>query len=405
MTLDTNLLPDEKIVFDEGSTTSDAPSDHTIEERYVNGEVRIVVEQARYQLKQIPEIVRSADYNLQPSFQRRPRWSREKQSRLIESLIMNVPIPPIFLYEAEFGRYEVMDGRQRLTAINDYYAGNYALTGLREWSELNGRSYSRLPEQVRRGIDRRFLSAIVLLHETAKSSEQAERLKQLVFERINSGGEDLSAQEKRNALYQGPMNSLCLRLARLPSLCSMWNIPPPGEDEQNGTGNWVPASDLASNESYKTMEDAELVLRFFAHRQRAALWRGGRLDDYLTAYLKHANAFPPKVLGELERIFTHTSNLAFDILGERAFCLWRDRAGIRTWVSRPAFIAYDPIMSAFSNLLDHEETLRSNAPQIQKDITQFYEEHYDDFDGRKTNPADLRRRDALFLDFFAQYSS
>lgn len=105
----------------------------------------------------------------------------------MESFIMNVPIPPIFLYENEFSHYEVMDGLQRLTAIYDYYNDSYKLEGLKLWGELNGRSYSELPEKVKRGIDRRYISSIILLQESAKSDEEAQKMKQLVFERINSG--------------------------------------------------------------------------------------------------------------------------------------------------------------------------------------------------------------------------
>lgn len=402
---DERLFPGESLrSLPEPSQVQAAVADSEIEERYVRGEVRIVVEQARYPLKQIPDIVRSTDYNLQPDFQRRPRWSREKQSRLIESLILNVPIPPVFLYEQEFGRYEVMDGRQRLTAIGDYYADCFPLEGLREWPELNGRQYSNLPDQVRRGIDRRFLSAIVLLHETAKSSEQADRLKQLVFERINTGGEDLSAQEKRNALYPGPMNRMCIRLARHESLCRMWGIPAPTPAELEDGENWTPPPELLANESYRTMEDVELVLRFFAHRQRHNLWRGGtRFDEYLNAYQREANGYPPEVLEKLGELFTRAADLTYSVLSEGAFWLWRARAGTHVWVERPVYIAYDPIMAGFSRMLDYREILESKSEQIQSELPGFYEQHYVEFDGRKTNPSDIRRRDELFYAFLAQH--
>lgn len=401
------LLPLEKIEsIDDVEQSRISSSDSEIDARYVSGEVRIVVEQARYPLKQIPEIVSSSDYNMQPNFQRRLRWAREKQSRLIESLIMNVPIPPVFLYEKDLGRYEVMDGRQRLTAINDYYGNAFSLEGLREWPELNNRRYSELPEQIRRGIDRRFLSAIILLHETAKSSDQAERLKQLVFERINSGGEDLSAQEKRNALFPGPMNTLCIELARNEHLCRLWGIPEPSSEEINNRDNWTPEEDLASNDLYKTMGDAELVLRFFAHRQRKSLWRSGsRLDDYFTSYLKRANQFPGAVLNELKSIFVNTIELASKILGERAFWLVRDRRGERVWIERPAMTAYDPIMAALSRLLGEANALQANSAKIRSEIEKFYGENYSDFDGRKTNASDIKRRDDLFFEFFNKFAN
>ncbi|MBE4579720.1 hypothetical protein BOO30_19440 [Vibrio navarrensis] len=174
-------------------------TDDEINNKYIEGEIRIVTEQARYPIDTISEkIVHNKKYSLNPEFQRRHRWSVEKQSALIESLIMNVPIPPIFLYEYKFSQYEVMDGLQRLTAIANFYDNKFRLAGLTEWPELNGKNYRELPEQVQEGIDRRYISSIILLKETAKSAKQADFMKQMVFDRINSGGEKLEPQERRN---------------------------------------------------------------------------------------------------------------------------------------------------------------------------------------------------------------
>ena len=101
---------------------------------------------------------------------------------------MNVPVPPVFLYERDLARFEVMDGRQRLTAIREFYDDELQLKGLQYWPKLNGRTYSQLPSKVRDGIDRRYISSIILLKETASSEEQAAQLKKMVFERLNSGG-------------------------------------------------------------------------------------------------------------------------------------------------------------------------------------------------------------------------
>ena len=78
-------------------------------EKYKKGEVRIITEQARYPLNTIVNMVNSYDYILNPEFQRRHRWDASRKSKLIESFIMNVPIPPIFLYEKEYSVYEVME--------------------------------------------------------------------------------------------------------------------------------------------------------------------------------------------------------------------------------------------------------------------------------------------------------
>ena len=161
-----HLLNGEKISFND-NTTKPRASDEQLNSRYAKGEIRIVTEQARYPLASIlgmlkEEIVgeegkKEPRYKLDPEYQRRHRWSIERKSRLIESFLMNVPVPPVFLYERDLARFEVMDGRQRLTALSDFYADKFPLTGLQYWSDLDGRKYSDLPSKVRDGIDRRYI--------------------------------------------------------------------------------------------------------------------------------------------------------------------------------------------------------------------------------------------------------
>lgn len=136
---DAVLLKGERIDFggDIGATQTDV-SDAETNEKYIKGEIRIVTEQARYPINNVSTIVSDKSYRISPEYQRRHRWSPDRKSKLIESLIMNVPIPPIFLYEYDYSKYEVMDGLQRLTAIHDFYADAFVLEGLTEWSELNG---------------------------------------------------------------------------------------------------------------------------------------------------------------------------------------------------------------------------------------------------------------------------
>ena len=112
------------VSIDSFSNTTMADSD--INEKYVRGEIWIVTEQARYPLNTIAGIVKSSSYKLSPKYQRRHRWSSEQQSSLIDSLIMNVPVLPIFLYEYDYSKYEVMDGLQRLTATYDFYTDKYS---------------------------------------------------------------------------------------------------------------------------------------------------------------------------------------------------------------------------------------------------------------------------------------
>ena len=386
------LFRGEKIDLNSRSSLAADVSDQDINEKYVSGEVRIVTEQARYPLNTISAMVQSGAYDLNPEFQRRHRWSADKQSRLIESFITNVPVPPIFLYEDEYSHYEVMDGLQRLTAISTFYRDELVLVGLTEWAELDGRRYSELPEQVKRGIDRRYLSSIILLRETAKTPTEAERLKQLVFERINSGGEALKEQETRNAIYNGPLNKLCISLSRNTYLCRLWDIPEPDLFEDSEL-----SAELRKNKYYATMFDVELVLRFFAHRQRRRIG-GGALRTYLDRYLRQGNLFDPEVLQELRDLFLETIELVYDVLGERAFWLYRYRHNHWNWLERPTTTAYDAIMFAFSQHLDQASTLRSKAGEFRDAMPAFYEKHVIDFDARTTNMSNLRQRDQLVND-------
>ena len=389
-----------------------------ISDKYIRGDVRIITEQARYPLNTIMTMLSSGDYNLNPEFQRRKRWNPSKQSRLIESFIMNVPIPPIFLYEVAYSQYEVMDGLQRLTAINEFYTNKFALTGLDQWPELNGMYYRSLPEKVRRGIDRRYLSSIILLQETARDEKEATRLKQLVFERINSGGEKLEPQESRNALYNGRLNQLCIKLARTDSFCKMWGIPTNSDLENPSVSDQdsfpfdddyelesEPIDILQNNAMFKKMQDVELVLRFFAYRQLAEVEQG-RLRDFLDLYLKQGNLFSDDVLSQLEGLFIETSDLAYEVLGDRAFFLLRKRKnGTWQWFERPTKVLYDPLMYAFSRHLPLKESLISKSKEIESKLENLYQSEADAFEGRSTNQLDiLKRRDLLekFLGFFLE---
>lgn len=370
-------------------------SDDAINEKYIKGEVRVVTEQARYPLSAVPGMVESDDYQLNPEFQRRHRWDTAKKSRLIESFIMNVPIPPIFLYEDRFSHYEVMDGLQRLSAIHDFYRDKFPLTDLEEWEELNGRRYSELPEQIKRGIDRRYLSSTILLQETAKTKEEALRLKQLVFERLNSGGIRLEPQEARNAIYNGPLNKLCIKLARHPSLCKLWSIPEPTEEELS---NDTICTELLENDSFRKMEDVELVLRFFAYRQRTSFHRGA-FRDYLDRFLKEGNLFKSSVLDAYKELFETTISLVYDVFGETAFHLYRSRKTGWGWFDRPTTVLYDPIMFVVSQNLSQSSELLKKKGRIRECLPDFYKDNYSEFEGRNTNLSNLAARNRLFGEF------
>jgi hypothetical protein len=401
-----DLLPGEHLDFPErGQVTPSAVPNAQINEKYIKGDIRIVTEQARYPLNAIKEMVESDSYRLSPEYQRRHRWSSVQQSLLIESLIMNVPIPPIFLYEYDYSKYEVMDGLQRMTAIHDFYANRFALDGLTHWSELNGRTYATLPEKVREGIDRRYLSSVILLKETAKTDADALRLKQLVFERLNSGGTKLTPQESRNAIFDGPLNRLCIKLSKNSSLCRLWSLPEP-ESAELGGGD--PSDERLKNEDFRQMADVELVLRFFAYRQKHRLHKsGGSLAQYLDDYLRNGNlAYSIYTLLELESLFCNTVSLVEDTFGEKAFWLFRKRGKEGneswSWLERPATAVYDPLMLVFSRHLADASEIRQRSPIYKREIADFYKTNYASFEGRNVNPSALAERESKIDAFVAE---
>lgn len=395
------LLPKEHLDLSrEKSLTNMAFDPKIANEKYKKGEVRIVTEQARYPLNTIVGLVESDNYILNPEFQRRHRWNNARKSRLIESFIMNVPIPPIFLYEVDYSVYEVMDGLQRLTAISQFYQDKYSLEGLVEWQELNGLTYSKLPEQIRKGIDRRYISSIILLQETAKSENEANRLKQVVFERINSGGEKLKPQEIRNALYPGKLNSLTIKLARNSYFCKLWNIPEQSTEEKE-TGQ--PKQKVIEDKYFKDMSDAELVLRFFAYRQLDK-WQGNTLENFLDEYLKEGNAnFDETVLNGLTKIFEDTIQFAYELFDKKAFWLHRNRENNWFHYERPTKILYDPLMQVLTRFLDKKNILLFKKNDILQGLKDLHQQEYELFKGRDTNKTKVQERINILTSYLQSF--
>src|ERR1043166_2852261 len=108
-----------------------ARSTRDLSEIYRSGESRITQERLDFLLPQVMGLIRDSKWlNLRPEYQRRIVWSNKKKSLFIESLLMNIPVPPVFLYEYDLSRYEVIDGQQRLNTIVEFYEDRLALRGL-----------------------------------------------------------------------------------------------------------------------------------------------------------------------------------------------------------------------------------------------------------------------------------
>jgi Protein of unknown function DUF262 len=133
-------------------------------------------------------------------YQREYVWDDAKASRLIESLLLNVPIPVCYFAENDDGTWEVIDGLQRIHSIVRFLKNEFFLRGLSVLTELNGKTCAELPARDQRRIESRTLRFVVITEESHPD------IKFDVFERLNTGAVKLLPQELRNCIYRGPLN-------------------------------------------------------------------------------------------------------------------------------------------------------------------------------------------------------
>lgn len=236
------------------------------DEFFARNAFRIVYQTNNFFLPQLHDLIDKGEVlNLRPEYQRRLRWNSVQKSKLVESLLLNIPVPPIFLYESAAARYEVMDGQQRLNAVREFLAGDFALSGLTVLKPLNRIRYSRCPPRIKRALDRASLSAIVLLLESepgrVPSRLSLTDIRRFIFDRLNTGGTKLNPQEIRNALNPGPFNKVIIDLTRNPHFTNVFGIPTYTEADPN---DYYENPDRQKNSLYSTMGDCQLVLRYFA---------------------------------------------------------------------------------------------------------------------------------------------
>jgi len=389
------FAPTETKIWDdkrpEGPQKSD---DREINERYARGEGRIVIETNREKLPSFASLIKQPGYlDVRPFYQRRPRWDARRQSLLIESFLMNIPVPPVFLYERDYNSYEVMDGQQRITAVKDFYANLLELTGLEMWGELNGRKYHTLPDKVKAGIDRRSITSIVLLKESTADEEDATLLRETVFDRLNTGGVKLERQEIRNAMYQGRVNDLLLELSRMDAFREIWGIPRYTENEMNTN------PDLLRNTMFSTMGDLEIILRFFALRHAEHYTRG--MQGFLDLYMVKATKFTDQDADILRTLFVNTLALAGVLYEDQIFRPYDPRT--KEWASRPHRAFADAVMVGLSRFVDCGEALTSRRDMVRERTKQlFFDKPDGTFTGRGNSKSDVQERIGFFADMIAE---
>ncbi|RQW86301.1 MAG: DUF262 domain-containing protein [Geobacter sp.] len=314
--------------------------------RFMKAQESLVVQHSDFSLSAIFEMVNSESINIEPHYQRRERWMSNKQSALIESFLLNVPVPPVYLSEDDYGTYSVIDGKQRLTSIREFLSGRLKLKDLKEFPELNGFTFQELPSQLKNALTvRPYIRVITLL----KQSDP--ELKFEVFLRLNTGGEKLKAQEVRNVAFSGPLNDLLYELADDDFLKQKMKI----------------TSEKSTY--YKNMDDLEHVLRFFTI---ADSWQemGKILAVEMDRFMSE-NRNPNDIAG-MRQTFTNSIRAVEAIWGNMAFNKplnngWRDQ-----------FISplYDAQMVAVSMLSNNQiNALAANSQAVLNETTILFREN------------------------------
>jgi len=197
---------------------------------------RILTQSSDPTIKDLWDRYKDGDLTLQPEFQRYHVWDQNKSSRLIESVVLDVPLPIVYLAEEDDGRESVIDGQQRLTAFFDFLDSKLVLKRLEARRALNDKRFSELDKLLQNKIRRFPIRVITIRKESDKD------LKFEIFERLNTGAVPLNDQELRNCIYRGSYNKLLRELASDPDFMFLLGISKPE----------------------KRMHDVGLVLRFAA---------------------------------------------------------------------------------------------------------------------------------------------
>ncbi|WP_058554285.1 DUF262 domain-containing protein [Thiohalocapsa sp. ML1] len=316
-----------------------------------------------FTLREVVDQIGEGDIELAPDFQREFVWKQRQRTRLIESILLGIPLPAFYFNQDTEGKFQVVDGVQRLSTIRDFMGGlpRLAVDDLEYLKELDGNAFNDLDP----ALLRRLRTTQIVVH--VIEPQTPEDIKYDIFSRVNTLGEPLSAQEIRHAMSKARSRKFLKGLVQLPSFdratCSYFF--------RKGSGEPVRDS--------KRMADRELVLRFCAFRVAAAAYRqSANLDAFLVDFTRRidgaATASDPLTdddLDDLATAFDRAMLNAHAILGEEAFRRVHPETGRRGPMNRAIFEAQSIALSTHSF-----EVLEPHAD----DIKDAFLEAFDDPD-------------------------
>lgn len=231
--------------------------------------------------------LKQGSIKLAPSFQRKEVWDDTRKSRLIESLMLNIPLPMFYVASDEEGNWEVVDGLQRLSAIRDFIIGNHDGSSMFELKNLeflgekfDRKTFTAIKEEPK---EQKLVNDIyeTEMRFTVINPGTPEAVKRNIFKRINTGGMPLTGQEIRHALYEGKSTILLQDLVRSPSF-------------KRVTGNRINDSRMGAS---------ELILRLVSFMVMERQNYKSGMDTWLSNAMRVINWFPNIPEKQFHKIF------------------------------------------------------------------------------------------------------
>lgn len=314
------------------------------EEMTITDLKKVHFEQKDWPLTTIKEMFEDHDIISQPDFQREFKDDTKIGSKLVESMIIGIPIPPVYLCSESDGTFSVIDGQQRMTLFVNFMQNKYALKGLEELTELNGKKYGDLDKLYQKVLKQGTLNCIILDNEDSD-------LKYEIFARLNQGATKLTPQELRNCLYRGSFNDMIEDIA---------------DNNKNLEKLFVTAN--------KGKKYQEYILRFFALRNYVEYKSAMKTE--MNRYMEKHQNDDEKSIAEAKKLFNSKIDIVKQVFGEDIFCAYdRTKGEFMKKFSGPV---YDSIMVACSLFDNH--TLMQNADAIRKTILEIKKNNLDYYD-------------------------
>lgn len=262
---------------------------------------KIRVEPKNFPLKQIYDMIKSGDLQLYPNFQRNLVWDNFRKSRLIESVLLRIPLPMFYFSQDDEGVLFVVDGLQRLNAIKEFMDNKLILKNLEYLDQYEGKTYSDKGNAIDDKHRRWFNMTQIVVNVIDPQSPT--RVKYDIFRRLNTGGRPLNAQELRNCLSYNGLRETLRKMATLSSF-------------KQATGGSI--SDVR-------MEAQELALRFiYFSRLTAQSLMGltsysGNIDDSLDDLVDNIGRMPAKDLNNYVDAYDKAMRISYHLFGRHTF--------------------------------------------------------------------------------------